>query len=205
MLPCTCTDQMCVSCVSLCVYVVGATGLDPQSAAKVLSATYSAILPISPLPGHTLPRLLCQQLKQQQQQKHHHLGGPSRTSSSASIHTTNTPTATSSNQALVTGSTAAAAAAAVAGVGSGVIVPPTFFGPPSPEADSPWLQLALYAAARAGPVSLVFVAGCRCAVLECVMYQLCRAFVCVHCGDVHVAGNSDLKAHWCRHTPPLDT
>jgi hypothetical protein len=37
---------------------------------------------------------------------------------------------------------------------------PTYYGP-TPEANSPWLSLALYAAARSGPVSLVFVAGQR--------------------------------------------
>lgn len=37
---------------------------------------------------------------------------------------------------------------------------PVLYGP-TPEADSPWLQLALYAAARAGPVSLVCLAGQR--------------------------------------------
>lgn len=112
-------------------------GLDPLSAAKVLAATYTAILPISPLPGHTLPRLLAHQLQQ------------------PPPHTTNTiaaaehPDAAGGSNPTTTSSS------------SSRPVAPTFFGPPSPEADSPWLQLALYAAAGAGPVSLVFVAGSR--------------------------------------------
>eukprot|EP00775_Hariotina_reticulata_P005967 gene5967-6206_t len=75
-------------------------GLDPQSAAKVLCHAYTAMIPIAPLPGPSLP--------------------------------------------LTPFSPAA----------------PAYYGP-TPEANSPWLSLALYAAARSGPVSLVFVAGQR--------------------------------------------
>ncbi|WIA36338.1 hypothetical protein OEZ86_007659 [Tetradesmus obliquus] len=75
-------------------------GLDPESAAKVLSHAYTCIIPTAPLRGPSLPL---------------------------------SPFSPSS---------------------------PTLYGP-SAEADSPWLQLALYAAAAAGPLSLVFVAGQR--------------------------------------------
>lgn len=114
----SCNSPGASSSHRLSVCLLPPAGLDPLSAAKVLSATYTAIIPISPLPGHTLPRLLCRQLQQQQPA----LGGST---------------------------------------GSGTVAAPAFFGPPSPEADSPWLQLALYSCAAAGPVSLVFVAGCR--------------------------------------------
>uniref|UniRef100_A0A383VSL6 FAM91 C-terminal domain-containing protein n=1 Tax=Tetradesmus obliquus TaxID=3088 RepID=A0A383VSL6_TETOB len=75
-------------------------GLDPESAAKVLSHAYTCIIPTAPLRGPSLPL---------------------------------SPFSPSS---------------------------PTLYGP-SAEADSPWLQLALYAAAAAGPLSLVLVAGQR--------------------------------------------
>eukprot|EP00878_Enallax_costatus_P018277 GHUV01019234.1.p1 GENE.GHUV01019234.1~~GHUV01019234.1.p1 ORF type:complete len:436 (+),score=146.98 GHUV01019234.1:202-1509(+) len=109
--------------------------LDPTRAAKILSHAYSAIIPIAPMPGPPLP------IRSPQVAQISNLGLSSNLRSDRDLSDLRSDR---SNHDLA----------------AQIYSEPTLFGPTA-AADSPWLSLALYAAAGCGPVCVVVPAGVR--------------------------------------------
>lgn len=106
--------------------------LDPARAAKILSHAYSAIIPIAPMPGPPLPI---------------------RSPPISNLGQSTTPRSDRDLSNL-------SDLRSDLNLGAQIYNVPTWFGPTA-ASDSPWLSLALYAAAGCGPVCVVLPAGVR--------------------------------------------